>query len=339
MHVVIIGSGIAGITVAEELNKLEPGRPVTVVTHEIHGYYSRPMLSHGFSRDDVEARIVLRPFEAMRDSGIQIREGVDVLAIDRERRVVMLQGGDGTEAVPYTHLVIATGSDALIPPPFVPERALFSVLNSLDDLISLRRRRDVVLKSGRNPNWAIVGGGLIGCELASDLAKSGDTVTLYHALPRLMERQLEPEDSELLATVLADSGVQLRLDTPVQGFARTETAYAVRLQDREDTGFDAIVAACGFKPRVQLAKDAGLGVGRGILVDPQLATSDASVFAIGDVAECADGRIYAYILPIRSQALWLAKHLSGQEPGVWEPPFFKPKAKVHGFTATHPYLF
>ncbi len=339
MNTVIIGSGIAGITLAEELRKLAPSQPVTVLTRETHGYYSRPMLSHGFSREDVETKIVLRPFAALRDIGIEVREGTDVVAIDRQRQELAFRYGGTEDRLTYRHVVFATGSDALIPRPFQAQRELFYVLNSLDDLIELRRLRAGIRDQNRVPRWAIIGGGLIGCELASDLAKVGDRVTLFHALPRLMERQLQPGDSAALAELLEKSGAELRLDAAVQGFARAESGHVVRLAQHDESGFDCIVAACGFSPRVQLARASGLAVNRGIVVNEFLTTADPAVLAIGDVAECADGRIYAYILPIRSQALWLAKRLCGQIHEPWEPPFFRPKAKVHGFTATQPYLF
>lgn len=339
MSTVIIGSGIAGVTLADELRKLAPDQAVTVLTRETHGYYSRPMLSHGFSRDDVETKIVLRSFDVLRDNAIDVREGTDVLAVDRQRREVTFRRDADEGRLGYRYLVFATGSAALIPRPFQSQQALFHVLNSLDDLIELRRLRTEVCARQRIPQWAIIGGGLIGCELASDLAKVGDRVTLFHALPRLMERQLDERDSASLADFLRESGVELRLDSAVQQFTRSANTFGVQLADSDEGGFDAVVAACGFNPRVRLARESGLPTGRGILVNDYLATADPAVFAIGDVAECAGGRIYAYILPIRSQALWLAKWLCGQTDHVWEPPFFRPKAKVHGFTAVHPYLF
>jgi NAD(P)H-nitrite reductase large subunit len=107
----------------------------------------------------------------------------------------------------------------------------------------------------------------------------------------------------------------------------------------DPTDYDGIIVACGFSPRIGLARDAGLTVNRGIRVGRDLATEDPAIFALGDVAEFDDGRLYAYVLPIRSQALWLAKHLADQADGDWTPPTFHPKAKVHGFTAIHPYRF
>jgi NAD(P)H-nitrite reductase large subunit len=101
--------------------------------------------------------------------------------------------------------------------------------------------------------------------------------------------------------------------------------------------FTGIVLSTGFKPRTDLAQEAGLRTSRGICVDEWLRTSDPHIFAIGDAAECANGNIYAYVLPVRQQASWLARHIAGQETKAWTPPDFKPRAKVHGFTATLPY--
>jgi NAD(P)H-nitrite reductase large subunit len=212
------------------------------------------------------------------------------------------------------------------------------VINSLDDLVALRRLREQILKARGQACWAVIGGGLIGCEVSSDLAKAGDRVVLYHALPRLMERQLVEEDSASLLKVLADHGIEVKFDSSVQGFEKANGGYAVKLADGSAGVFDGIIVACGFKPRTELAAASGLPVNRGILVDGHLCTADPHIFALGDAAECSDSRIYAYVMPIRHQAAWLANHLAGTATGRWEPPDFKPRAKVHGFVAAHPYL-
>jgi NAD(P)H-nitrite reductase large subunit len=339
MHTVIVGSGLAGITFAEELKKLQPEAPITVLTHETHGFYSRPMLSHGFSRDDVETKIILKPFAALEASGIAIRAGVEVLAVDRTAKTVRGRSGSDEFTVEYDTLVLATGSAALIPPPFRSAAGLYRVVNSLDDLIELRRHRAEVLNAAGPVRWAVVGGGLIGCEVGSDLAKAGDQVVLYHALNRLMERQLVEEDSATLLKVLKEHGIDVRLDAAVQGFEAMAEGYGVKLETGTESGYHGIIVACGFKPRVELAQAAGLPVNRGIFVDGFLRTADPNIYALGDAAECADGRLYAYVLPIRHQAMWLAQFLAGKTEEPWQPPAFKPRAKVHGFIAAHPYLF
>jgi NAD(P)H-nitrite reductase large subunit len=222
----------------------------------------------------------------------------------------------------------------------MPEAGLFRVLNSLSDLLGLRRLRAKIQCEHARPRWAVVGGGLIGCEVASDLAKAGDEVVLFHALPRLMERQLAEEDSASLLSVLREGlGVDVRLDQAVRGFGGAGFDLAVRLADGEQSGFNGIIVACGFKPRVELAQSAGLETRRGIVVDAFLSTAAPGVHAIGDCAELPDGRIYAYVTPVRNQGLWLANYLAGQTQEPWTPPAFRPKAKVPGFEAAHPYLF
>jgi NAD(P)H-nitrite reductase large subunit len=338
MHVVVIGSGIAGITFAEEFRKAQPEARITVLTHENHGYYSRPMLSHGFSRDDVETKIILRSFADLNAAGVEILADAEVLALAPEAKAVRCRRRGEEFTVDYDKLVLAPGSDAFVPPPFRAARRLYRVVNSLDDLIELRRHRAEVLRTTAPARWAVVGGGLIGCEVASDLAKAGDRVVLFHALPRLMERQLVEEDSATLLQVLQGHGIEVRLNAAVQGFENTGEGQAVLLEDGAEGGFHGIIVACGFKPRAELAKAADLAVNRGIMVDPFLRTSDPDIHAIGDAAECADGRLYAYVMPIRHQAMWLAQFLAGKTAEPWQPPTFKPRAKVHGFIAAHPYL-
>lgn len=339
MHIVVIGSGIGGVTFSEEMLKRGDGTQITLLTRETHGYYSRPLLSHGFTRADIEDKIILKPFAALEASGITVKAGIDVIGLDRALKTLVIGDRTAESSLSYDKLVLATGSAALIPPPFRSTGARYHVLNSLDDLKALRALRNGWLARKKTPRWAVIGGGLIGCEVASDLATAGDRVHLFHAMPRLMERQIVEEDSGNLLAVLERSEIAVRLDCAVKGFEAREHSIAVIFEGGEEAGFDAVIVACGFSPRVDLARDAGLAVNRGIRVDPELMTSDPDIFAVGDVAECADGKIYAYVTPIRNQAIWLAGHLSGSTAGSWEPPFFKPRAKVHGFNAVHPYLF
>jgi len=341
MRVIVVGSGIAGVVFAEELHKRRPDWPITLLTREAGGYYSRPLLSHAFTREDIETKIVLKSFEALAQSGIRVESGAGVQSIDTGARTVLYRRADSDYALPYDRLVLAQGSDALVPGPFQSQAGRFHVLNSLDDLKTLRRLRHSLRQQVAKPHWGIVGGGLIGCEVAADLAGAGDRVTLFHALPRLMERQLVEEDSgELLRVLREDFAIDVRLDCGVQGFEGNPGDLTIRLADGVETGFHAIIVACGFKPRIELARGAGLETGRGIRVDDTLTTSNPAIHAIGDVAEPPDGKLYAYVTPVRNQALWLAAHLSGDaETAVWQAPAFKPKAKVPGFNARHPYLF
>ncbi|MGR8981674.1 MAG: NAD(P)/FAD-dependent oxidoreductase [Gammaproteobacteria bacterium] len=335
MHTVIIGSGIAGVTFAEKFRSLNGEAGITLITRETDGYYSRPLLSRGFSKETIEQSIILKTFDALRESNIDVICGTEITAIRRSDRSVDLNASGGTKSLTYDKLVIAQGSAAFIPPPLRPYRELFFCLNSLADLKELRKFRQGLINRNRKPEWAIIGGGLIGCEVASDLAVSGDKVTLFHVMDRLMERQLAADDSALLLETLKDSGVDVLLNQSVHSIARQNNKICI--SNDTATEFDGVIVACGFMPRTGLAEQAGLDVGRGIKVDVCLKTSDSDIFALGDVAELPNGKLYAYILPIRNQAFWLAGHMSGQESQGWTPPVFTTKAKVHGFEAAHPY--
>lgn len=335
MNIVIVGSGIAGVTFAEKCRALMPQADITIVTQEHDGYYSRPLLSRGFTKADIEQSIILKSFDKLRDSAIDIIAGSEVTAIDRNARTVMIDGPGQEKSLSYDKLILAQGSAAFVPPPFRPFERLFFSLNSLVDLKAMRKFRQPFLNRNQHPHWAVIGGGLIGCEVASDLAVAGDKVTIYHAMDRLMERQLVTEDSAELLAVLEASGVDVLLNQSVQGFADEGGKLCVETDVNAE--FDALIVSCGFKPRTELAQQAGLEVNRGIKVNPYLQTFDENIFALGDAAELPDGKLYAFILPIRSQALWLANYLAGQEQNSWQPAPFSTKAKVHGFEAKHPY--
>ena len=310
MNIVVVGSGLAGVTVAEGVAR--SGRhEVTLVTSETHGYYARPRLSHGVALgDEAAAKILLKRFNAL--AGVEVRSGTEAWLIDRDKQRLVVREGPPLD---YEVLVLATGSAARTPPALLPFRAEFLVLNSLDDLLTLRRRRAKLRARGVTPRWAVVGGGLIGCEIASDLHKAGDQVTVFHRENRLIERQLTQAQSEALHQHFAARGVEVR--------------YGQNL-DQLPRPYDAVIVSTGFAPRVELAKEAGLATGRGILVNEFLRCADPSIYAVGDVAEVRS-QLYPFVAPIRSQALWLVEHLAGRALDAWTPPPFKPVLKIHDF--------
>jgi NAD(P)H-nitrite reductase large subunit len=316
MKVVIVGSGLAGVTLAEALAK--SGRhDVTLATAEAHGYYSRPRLSHGVAlSDEAAAKIVMKRFEAL-GPGVRVVAGTEAWLIDREKQHLVLSDD---RCLDYDVLILATGSAARIPPALAASRPHFLTLNSLDDLLTLRRRHARLRARGGTPRWAVVGGGLIGCEVASDLHKAGDAVTIFHREERLIELQLNESQSQALQQHFAARGVEVRYRQNLNELPRP---------------FDGVIVAAGFAPRVELASEAGLATARGIVVNDYLRTGDPAIYAVGDVAEIG-ARLYPFVSPIRSQALWLAAHLEGEVDAGWAPPPFTPIIKVHEFKLPAP---
>lgn len=338
MKVIIIGSGIAGITFAEQFRALSTDAKITLLTKEQDGYYSRPMLSMGFSQDDIEQSIIIKPFNELLNHNICVISGVEVTQIDRSKQLIYIKGVDEIETLEYDLLILAMGSAAFVPPPYLAYQQNFYLLNSLVDLKKLRKRRQSLLQKNLRPHWAIIGGGLIGCEVASDLALSNDQVSIYHVMDRLMERQLQQDDSEKLLNTLQASDVNIRLNQTIKAITASENKVLIST-DSDQTEYDTIIMACGFKPRTDLASQAGLATDRGIKTNQFLQTSDPNIYALGDIAQLPNGKLYAFIKPIRHQALWLASYLTKQQTKPWQPPVFNPSAKVNHFEATHPYLF
>jgi NAD(P)H-nitrite reductase large subunit len=309
MKIVIVGSGLAGVTVAETLAK-SARHEVTLATAETHGYYARPRLSHGLAlSDETASRLVLKRFDGMAP-GVRVLAGTQVERVERDLQQIALATG---ERLGYEVLILATGSAARIPPSLEAQRARIFTLNSLDDLLALRRRR--AENAGSRIRWAVIGGGLIGCEAASDLNRAGDAVTIFHRAARLLDRQLTLRQSQALQEHFAARGVEVRCGEDLRELP---------------VAFDGVLVAVGFAPRVGLAKEAGLATARGIVVNDYLRTNDPRIYAVGDVAEVVS-RLYPFVTPIRSQALWLAEHLEGRTGAPWTAPAFSPVIKIHGF--------
>ena len=332
MKVVIVGSGVAGVGLAEELRRQAPDAKVELVTRDTLGFYSRPSLSHSFSQDNGVRRIVIKTFSALAGSGITVRAGAEALAISRPTRQLEIKNSDGrSELLSYDHLVLATGSEAVVPPAWLGGHEHFFVLNRLEDMQAMRALRERVTAAGLPAvHWAIVGGGLIGLELASDLRKAGDAVSVYHAAGRLMERTLDAETSERLLAHLRGQGIEVMLDQRVEGFASVAAGAVTVTAVGGARTFGAAVVAIGFRPRTELAAAAGLTVGRGIVCDRRFVTEDSAIRAVGDAAE-VDGALYPFVIPIVSQAKHLAFLLSGKSSAEWTAPSFPIRIKIHGF--------
>ena len=158
----------------------------------------------------------------------------------------------------------------------------------------------------------VVGGGLLGLEAAYGLAKAGAPVTLVHLMDRLMERQLDAPAAELLKSLVERKGIEVLLNANtarIHGVTRVE---GVELVDGRLIPADAVIFAAGIRPNIALAKEAGIAVNRGIVVDDHLQTAASDVFAIGECAEHR-GICYGLVEPAYEQARVLARHLAGRE--------------------------
>ena len=307
--IVIIGSGLAGYTVARELRKLDKETPLYVITADDGCFYSKPMLSTALTSGKTPEQLATFSASQMASQlGATIMNHATVTAIDPVERVVRVDG----QALPYAKLVLALGADPI--KSTLTGNAADQVI-SVNDLADYARFRTAI-NGGKNV--AIMGAGLIGCEFANDLANAGYHVQVIHPGNLPMGQLLPSEASRALHESLAQLGVQWHFGRKVEAVDTAQNGYHLTLSDGSVLHADVVLSAIGLRPRTALTQAAGLKVNRGIVVDNCLRTSAEHVYALGDCAE-VDGMVLPYVLPIMQAARALAKTLSGTLTAVSYP--------------------
>jgi nitrite reductase (NADH) large subunit len=282
MKVLIVGNGVAGISVAKELRLREPDPvqlEIAVIAREAYIYYSRIRLPEVFGGGALGAELLAlyKPLWYA-ERHIDVRYGQEVVGIDRAARKVLL--ATGTE-LGYDALVLALGSDPAkpeIPGVYLP--GVFTV-REYDDAARIRAW------IAAHPGPALVlGGGLLGLEAAKHLKDAGVAeLAVVEAAPRLLPRQLDGPGAAALQEILEGMGIRIFTGAKAASFAGVDHVEGLLLQDGTLVQATAALVSMGVRPRIGLAKAAGLETGRGILVDASLRSSDPSIYAVGDCAE------------------------------------------------------
>src|SRR5690554_3387924 len=304
--IVIVGTGLSGYSLVRELRKLDKETPVVMVTADDGVSYSKPMLSTGFTKGKDAAGLAQAETDAMAEQlGVEVRTYSTVTGIDAGAHELIL----GDHRLAYSKLVLAWGADVI--------RLGLSGdgqdhVHSINDLMDYRRFRDA-LEGGKRV--AIMGAGLIGCEFANDLRIGGYEVDVIAPDTTVMPSLLPAAAADAVQHELAELGVRFHLGTVVERVDRSESGVRLTLGNGETLEADLVVSAVGLRPRVELARAAGIDVGRGVQVNRALETSAADVFALGDCAE-VDGQVLLYVLPLMACARALAKTLTGERTQV-----------------------
>ena len=299
---VIVGNGMAAARLVDELAKSALGRyAIAVIGDEPRLAYNRVLLSSVLAGETASHEIELRPASWWRDRGVTLKYGCVATEIDVGRRELKIAG---EESVAFSKLVLATGSAPLrlnVPGADLAGVHTFRDSRDVDLLLTLAAQKKRVV---------VVGGGLLGLEAAYGLAKAGAPVTLIHLMDRLMERQLDAPAADLLKTLVERKGIEVLLNANTARLHGEKPVEGIELTDGRSIDADAVIFAAGIRPNVALAKDAGISVNRGIVVDDQLQTGAADIFALGECAEHR-GICYGLVEPAYEQARVLAQHLAG----------------------------
>ena len=307
--IVIIGSGLAGYTVIRELRKLDKAIPITLVTREPGYFYSKPMLSTALASKKSAEQLQTTSTEGMvTQLEITIVGDAVVSAINTVSQTIETSKG----SIAYGKLVLGLGSDQIRLP--LQGNAANEVI-TVNDLEEYAQFRQAIEGKKR---ITILGAGLIGCEFANDLVLGSYEVDVIDLAPQALGRLLPEAAAQALQSKLSEAGVRWHFATTVQSIDRNGDSLSIALANGSVISSDVFLSAVGLRPRLDLAKAAGILTGIGITVNRQLETSAKNVYAIGDCAE-VDGLVLPYVMPIMQAARTLAPNLLGQALALTYP--------------------
>ncbi len=312
--ITIIGSGMAGYTLAREFRKLDKTTPLLIITTDDGGFYSKPMLSNAFAQNKQAAQLISQTATQMAEQiNASILQFTTVKQIDSANKVISTSVGD----FDYDKLVIAVGAQPIRLP--IAGNAASQIM-SVNNVTDYAKLRDSIAATGAPARITILGAGLIGCEFADDLAGAGHIVTVLDPNTLPLAALAPKQISLALKNALESRGVNFKLGTTASSIDAASTGdghLQVSLANGEVFTTDIVLSAVGLRADLRLAQAAGLETDRGILVDTTGQTSIKDIYALGDCAQYTnpeDGSrpVLPYIAPIMTAARAIARSLTGE---------------------------
>jgi rubredoxin-NAD+ reductase len=309
--ITIIGTGLAGYTVARELRKLDPNCPLRLITADDGHFYSKPMLSNAFSQSKTPDMLITTSVEQMAEQlQAEILTHTLVTQLEPQWHRIKLK----ETSLAYSQLVLACGAKPIPIPCTGTATAKILSVNSLSEYRDFR----VTLQQAKHVT--IIGAGLIGCEFANDLQAGGFSVTVISNATYPLNRLVPPSVGQLLQQILQERGITWLLGKTVKQIAQNASTqkYQLTLSDDQIVATDIVISAIGLRPQVKLATEADLTVKAGIVVNRYLQTNVPTIYALGDCAQIED-LVLLYVMPLMNAARALAKTLVGQTTAVTYP--------------------
>lgn len=298
----ILGTGIAGFTAAGEIRERDKDGSITMVGAEPEATYLRPLLSKTDFRTFQRGKIQTASPQWYEENCIKVLTGKTVASMDPAGHTVTLDDGS---ILSYDKCIYALGANCFVPPIPGREKKGVLTLRTTGDFHQLRRLCMLA------KNAVLIGGGIIGMEMAWELHQMGIRCTVLEAAPRLMPRQLDAESSQRLLEKITEIGIPCYAGVQITGLTGEETVTGVSIADGRWFPADIVIMSTGVRPVVAPAQAAGLKCDRAVLANDNLVTSDPDILAAGDCVQCS--------IP---------------NPGLWR--YAKVSGKIAGHNAVHP---
>ena len=327
LRYVIVGNGVAGVTAAQSIVRADPAAEVHIFGVEPYPYYQRPRLWEFLAGEIEQQTLYFRPLEWYAAQGIQVHLGERVTALDPAEHRLTLADRGSTKFVVYDRLLLATGAQPFVPPFAGADKDGVFTLRTLDDARAMKAYAGDVL------SVVVIGCGLLGLETARALLSLGLDVSLIESAPHLLPRQLDAEGAQVLQARLEATGLHFLTNAATEAILGNGRVTGVRLKDGRVVEGEMVLISTGIRSRVDLAREAGLEVNRGLIVDEQLRTSAADVYAAGDVAEF-EGVVYGIIPAAIEQAQVAAANMVADGSAIYSGTVPATTLKIVGIDLT-----
>jgi nitrite reductase (NADH) large subunit len=325
MRIAIIGCGVVGVTAARAIRQnAAPEHEVTVYTDENYLYYPRPRLYEVLSGEKQPQEIYSYAPNWYEKLGIKVQLGKKIIRIDTANKEITLEGGLKAK---YDRLLLANGAHAFVPPIAGIEKKGTFTLRNVEDAIAIKQY------ATKTRETIVIGGGLLGIELADCLMKLGQKVEIVEIFPRLLPRQLDEDGSSILENDLRNLGIGMQLGVKTTEILGKEAVAGVALDNEKEVSGELILISAGVRSDIRLAADAGIKVNEGVAVDDYLRTSAGEVYAAGDVLEWHK-KIYGLIPPAIEQARVAAANMLEGEKHVYNGATPFATLKIAGISLT-----
>lgn len=317
---VVVGNGMAGVGCVEQILKHASKFAITIFGEETHVNYNRILLSSVLAGEKAADDIALNSLEWYKQNQIELRLGVRITDINTDQKTIT---GDDGSVTPFDKLLLATGSNPMIPPMEGVRKDGVYVFRNLDDTRALLDRARKGLKA------VVIGGGLLGLEAARGLQVQGCEVTVVHLMDRLMERQLDLIGGGYLKSKMECLGMKVLLEKNTTAILGDGKVKRLAFKDGSSIEAEIVVIAAGIRPNVELGRKAGLQVNRAIVVNDFMETSHPDIFAVGECVE-HKGICYGLVAPLLEQGKVLAATISGNKGPRYEGSVTAAKLKIMG---------
>jgi nitrite reductase (NADH) large subunit len=283
MKILIIGNNVAGTFSAQNIRNLNDSAGIDIFTQENYPYYTRIKLPEFISDKVTIPDLIVFKEKWYETKNIKLHLGEKITKINPKDKLIYSE--KSTNPISYNKLIIATGSNPSIPPIKnaleMNHKGLFT-LRSINDAMEIK---DYIKQFNSKKKAIIIGGGLLGLELANQINQSNLDTTVVEFFPRLLPKQLDDECSTMLKEEIEHRGIKVVLNATTEEILGNESVEGIKLKDGRTLTADLILIQAGIKPEIELAQKAGITTNRGIIVNEFLETNEKDIYAVGDCIE------------------------------------------------------